>query len=218
MAQAPTERTRVHRHPERAVYDRDTIERILDEALICHVAWTAPDGRTRMLPTIQARVGDTLYLHGSRAARAWTAVSAGAEVCVVATIVDGLVLARSAFNHSMNYRSVVLYGTGREVTDPDELRAAAMAITRHVLPGRETEARMPTREEYAQTVMFAVPIAEASAKVRRGPPKDEADDLTLPVWAGVLPLILVGGVPEPAPDLPEGVRPPRYVEEPSRPV
>ena len=120
------------------------VERIVDEALICHVAWIDDEGRPRVLPTIQARVGDTLYLHGSRAARAWKAVAAGAEVCVVATIVDGLVLARSAFSHSMNYRSVVLYGRAREVTDPDELLVAARAITRHVLPGREDEARMPS--------------------------------------------------------------------------
>src|SRR5206468_7944428 len=122
--------------------------RILEQALICHVAWSDADGRSRVLPTIHARVGETLYLHGSRAARAWKAVAEGAEVCVVATIVDGLVLARSAFNHSMNYRSVVLFGAGREVTDPEELLVAAAAITRHVLPGRETEARMPTPEEF----------------------------------------------------------------------
>jgi nitroimidazol reductase NimA-like FMN-containing flavoprotein (pyridoxamine 5'-phosphate oxidase superfamily) len=217
MAEAPTERTRLHRHPERAAYDRATIERILDEALICHVAWVADDGRARVLPTIQARVADTLYLHGSRAARAWRAVAAGAEVCVVATIVDGLVLARSAFNHSMNYRSVVLYGTGREVTDPGELLTAAKAITRHVLPGREQEARMPTAEEFDQTIVFAIPIDEASAKVRTGPPKDEDADLDLQIWAGVLPLLVAGGDPESAPDLRGHLSPPRYVTDPRRP-
>src|SRR5436190_24119251 len=138
MPEAPTAPTQAHRLPERARYDRDTIDRILDEALICHVAW-ADGGRARVLPTIRARVGDTLYLHGSRAARAWRAVAGGAEVCVVATIVDALVLARSAFHHSMNYRSVVVYGHGREVTDADELVTAARAITYHVLPGREAE-------------------------------------------------------------------------------
>jgi len=217
MAEAPTERTRVHRHPERADYDRATIERILDEALICHVAWVGDDGRVRALPTIQARVADTLYLHGSRAARAWKAVAEGAEVCVVATIVDGLVLARSAFNHSMNYRSVVLFGAGREVTDPEELLVAAAAITRHVLPGRETEARMPTPEEFAQTIVFAVPIQEASAKVRTGPPKDEPDDLELPIWAGVLPLRTAAGLPEAAPDLAGHVQVPPYVTDRARP-
>src|SRR2546427_106917 len=131
MNEAREEHSRLRRGPERAVYDRATIEQILEEALICYVAWLGDDGRARVLPTIQARVGDTLYLHGSRAERAWKAVAEGAEVSVVTTIVDGLVLARSAFNHSMNYRSVVLYGTGREVTDPEELLVAAAAITRH---------------------------------------------------------------------------------------
>ena len=216
MQEAPTERARVHRLPERAAYDRDTIDAILDEALICHVAWTDGDGRARALPTIHARVGDTLYLHGSRAARAWRAVAAGAEVCVVATIVDALVLARSAFHHSMNYRSVVLYGHGREVTDADELVIAARAITRHVLPGREAEARMPTAEEFKQTVLFAIPIKEASAKVRTGPPKDHEDDLALPVWAGVLPLVTRPGEPEPSPDLLEGIDVPAYVTDARR--
>src|SRR6266566_10101621 len=148
MPDAPSERSRVHRLPERAAYDRGTIEAILDEALICHVAWTDGDGRARALPTIHARVGDTLYLHGSRAARAWRAVAGGAEVCVVATIVDALVLARSAFHHSMNYRSVVLYGHGREVTDADELVIAARAITHHVLPKQEAKTQIPTPEEF----------------------------------------------------------------------
>ena len=217
MAGAPTERARVRRHPERADYDRDMVERIVDEALICHVAWTDDEGRPRVLPTIQARVGDTLYLHGSRAARAWKAVAAGAEVCVVATIVDGLVLARSAFSHSMNYRSVVLYGRAREVTDPDELLVAARAITRHVLPGREDEARMPTADEFRQTILFAIPIDEASAKLRTGPPIDDEGDLAAPIWAGVLPLITVAGEPDPAPDLTGGIEAPAYVRSPERP-
>jgi nitroimidazol reductase NimA-like FMN-containing flavoprotein (pyridoxamine 5'-phosphate oxidase superfamily) len=217
MSDAPTVRTQVHRLPERARYDRPTIDRILDEALICHVAWTAEDGRARVLPTIQARVGDTLYLHGSRAARAWKAVAGGAEVCVAATIVDGLVLARSAFHHSMNYRSVVLYGRAREVTDAEELLAAARAITHHVLPGREDEARMPTPDEFKQTILFAIPIDEASAKVRTGPPKDDEPDLALPLWAGVLPLVTRPGTPEPSPDLPEGIAVPGYVADARRP-
>lgn len=193
------------------------VERIVDEALICHVAWIDDDGRPRVLPTIQARVGDTLYLHGSRAARAWKAVAAGAEVCVVATIVDALVLARSAFSHSMNYRSVVLYGRAREVTDPDELLVAARAITRHVLPGREDEARMPTADEFRQTILFAIPIDEASAKVRTGPPVDDEGDLAAPIWAGVLPLVTVAGKPEAAPDLTGGIEAPAYVRSPERP-
>jgi nitroimidazol reductase NimA-like FMN-containing flavoprotein (pyridoxamine 5'-phosphate oxidase superfamily) len=217
MPEAPTERARVHRLPERAAYDRGTIEAILDEALICHVAWTDGEGRSRALPTIHARVGDTLYLHGSRAARAWRAVAGGAEVCVVVTIVDALVLARSAFHHSMNYRSVVLYGHGREVTDAEELVTAARAITHHVLPGREAEARMPTPEEFKQTILFAIPIAEASAKVRTGPPKDDEADLNLPIWAGLLPLETSGRPPESSPDLLDGIDVPAYIANPRRP-
>src|SRR5436309_2883824 len=150
MGDAPTARTQVHRLPERASYDRATIEAILDEALICHVAWHDESGSPRALPTIHARIGETLYVHGSRAARAWRSLKDGAEVCVAATIVDGLVLARSAFHHSMNYRSVVVYGRAREVTDPDEQMAVARAITAHVAPGREDDARMPTDDEFRQ--------------------------------------------------------------------
>jgi uncharacterized protein len=217
MPEAPTARTQVHRLPERARYDRDTIDRILDEALICHVAWTDLEGRARVLPTIQARVDDTVYLHGSRGARAWKAVADGAEVCVAATIVDALVLARSAFHHSMNYRSAILYGRAREVTDPEELLIAARAITRHVLPGREDEARMPTSDEFRQTILFAIPIDEASAKVRTGPPKDDEEDLGLPLWAGILPLVTRPGAPEASPDLLEGIAVPGYVSDARRP-
>ncbi|MGH2678889.1 MAG: pyridoxamine 5'-phosphate oxidase family protein [Actinomycetota bacterium] len=202
---APSNRTQVHRHPERGDYDRSTIDQILDEALICHVAFNDGDGGPRCLPTIHARVGATIYLHGSTAARAWKALRAGAEVCIVATIVDGLVMARSAFNHSMNYRSVMVFGTAREVTDEGELHTAAAAITSHVAPGREDEVRMPTAAEYRQTLLLAVPIEEASAKVRSGPPKDDEADLELPIWAGVLPLVTTPGAPEPAPDLVGGL-------------
>jgi uncharacterized protein len=217
MSDAPTARTQVHRLSERARYDRETIGRILDEALICHVAWSDGDGGARVLPTIQARVADTLYLHGSRAARAWKAIAGGAEICVAVTIVDGLVLARSAFHHSMNYRSVVLYGRVREVTDPDELLDAARAITRHVVPGREDEARMPTPDEFKQTIVFAIRIDEASAKVRTGPPNDDQEDLSLPLWAGVLPLVTRPGIPEPSPDLLQGIDVPGYVSDARRP-
>jgi nitroimidazol reductase NimA-like FMN-containing flavoprotein (pyridoxamine 5'-phosphate oxidase superfamily) len=217
MTRAPTERTRVHRLPERADYAPDRIHRILDEALICHVAWVDPEGGPRVLPTIHARVGDTLYVHGSTASRAWKALRDGAEVAVVATIVDALVLARSAFHHSMNYRSVVVFGRARHVTDPDEMHAVARAITSHVAPGREDEARMPTDEEYRQTLMLALPITEASAKIRTGPPKDDEADLGLDVWAGLLPISLVPGQPEPAPDLKGGVSVPDYVTGYRRP-
>jgi uncharacterized protein len=202
---APTERTQVHRLPDRGAYDRETIDAILDEALICHVAFADGDGAPRCLPTIHARVDDTIYLHGSSGARAWKALRDGAEVCIAATIVDGLVLARSLFESSMNYRSVVVYGTARQVTDPEELHVAARAIASHVAPGREDEARMPTDKEYKQTLLLAVPIQEASAKVRTGPPKDFEEDKDLPVWAGVLPLVTSPGTPEPTPDLREGI-------------
>jgi nitroimidazol reductase NimA-like FMN-containing flavoprotein (pyridoxamine 5'-phosphate oxidase superfamily) len=202
---APTARTQVHRLPERGVYARETIDAILDEALICHVAFNDDGGAPRCLPTIHARVGDTIYLHGSRGARAWKALKAGAEVCIVATIVDGLVLARSLFESSMNYRSVVVFGTAREVTDLKELHVAARAIASHVAPGREDEARMPTDEEYKQTLLLAVPLEEASAKIRTGPPKDFEEDKDLPVWAGVLPLVTTPGTPQASPDLHEGI-------------
>jgi nitroimidazol reductase NimA-like FMN-containing flavoprotein (pyridoxamine 5'-phosphate oxidase superfamily) len=214
---APSERTRIHRHPERGAYDRATVHRILDDALICHVAWVE-DGRPRLLPTIQARIGDILYLHGSRGARAWKAVAAGTEVCVEATVVDELVLARTSPAHSMNYRSVVLYGRGREVTDPEELRLASRAITAHVLPGREDDAAEPIAKDYRKTIIFAVGIDEASAKVRTGPPVDDPENMGLNVWAGVLPLRTVAGDPLAAPDLGERIAEPDYLRSYERPA
>ncbi len=217
MATSPSERTQVHRHPERADYERATIDAVLDEALACTVSWVDPDGRVRALPTIQARIGDTLYLHGSRAARAWKAVATGAEVCVVATVIDELVLARTSPNHSMNYRSAVVYGQAREVTDPDELYAVAKAITRHVLPGREADAAEPGEQDWRETLIVAMPIVEASAKVRTGPPLDEPGDLDLDVWAGTLALRTVAGTATPAPDLKPGIEAPGYLDEFRRP-
>lgn len=217
MAEAPSPRTQIHRHPERGVYDRERIDVILDEALICHVAWVDPDGGPRVLPTIHARVNDTLYVHGSRAGRPWKTLRSGAEICVAATIIDGLVLARSAFNHSMNYRSAVVFGRAREVTDPDEMLEVARAITRHVMPGRELEARMPTEAEFKETLLLGVPLDEASAKVRTGPPIDTEQDLDLPVWAGVLPISSHHGVPQPAPDLIPGIPVPEHVTHYRRP-
>jgi nitroimidazol reductase NimA-like FMN-containing flavoprotein (pyridoxamine 5'-phosphate oxidase superfamily) len=211
MSQAPTERTTIHRHPERGDFDRATIARTLDDALICTVAWVDDEGRPRALPTIQARVDDTLYLHGSRAARAWKAIAAGTEVCVTATVVDELVLARTSPHHSMNYRSVVLYGHAREVTDEAERYAAAKAITRHVLPGREDDAVEPGDRDWRETLIVAMPIEEASAKVRTGPPTDDEDRLDLDVWAGTLPLRTVVGSPTDAPDLKGGLARPAYL-------
>ncbi len=210
----PTERTRVRRLPERGAYDRPTIDAILDEALICHLGWVTDEGTPRVIPTIHARVGDTLYVHGSAASSTLRALRDGREVCLTATILDGLVLARSTFHSSMNYRSVMVYGRPRVVADRDEQLLASRAIADHVLPGRGDEARPPTDRELAQTLILALAISEASAKIRTGPPKDDGADLDLPVWAGVIPLRTVAGEPEPSPDLPPGLAPPRF----SRPV
>jgi uncharacterized protein len=217
MSDAPSERTRVHRLAKRASYDAADIHAILDEGLICHVAWTDEDGGPRMLPSIHARVGDTLYLHGSRAGRPWKHLASGAEVAVAVTVVDGLVLARSAFNHSMNYRSVVIFGAAREVTDPEELHVASRAITRHIAPGREDDTRMPTEDEYRQTLLLAVPIDEASAKIRTGPPGDN-EEAGAPYWAGVVPLSLQAGAPIPAPDMPTPIPTPGYATHWRRPA
>jgi len=213
----PTDRTRVRRHPERGEYDRETVRRILDEALIVHVAWVEDDGSPRLIPTLHARVGDTLYVHGSRASQTMRALHAGAEVCVAATIVDGLVFARSLFHHSMNYRSVVVYGRAREVTDREEFDAMARALADHVAPGRGAEARLPTADEFRQTLILAVPIEEASAKVREGPAVDDETDLGLPVWAGVLPLGLAIGTPEPDAALADDIPTPDYITDYRRP-
>ena len=207
VSEGPTSRTTVKRHPERGAYDRDTIHQILDEALYCHVA-TVVDGSPRIIPTIHARAGDTLYIHGSTASRTLRALREGAEVCVSVTLLDGLVLARSAFNHSMNYRSVVVYGTAREVTDPDEKWDAQRALVEHVVPGRAEQVRMPDEQELKQTSIFAVSLSEASAKVRTGPPKDREDDYELPVWAGELPFRLQPEGPVPDPQLYAGAQPP----------
>lgn len=217
MPDPASDRTRIHRHPERGDHDLATVHRILDEALTCTVAWVDPEGGPRALPTIQARIDDTLYLHGSRAARAWKAVAAGAEVCVVAMVIDELVLARTSPHHSMNYRSAVVYGRAREVTDPDELVAAARAITHHVLPGRENDAAEPREKDWRETLILAMPIDEASAKVRTGPPNDDEADLGLDVWAGTLPLHTVVGEPTPAPDLREDIAAPDYLKGYRRP-
>jgi nitroimidazol reductase NimA-like FMN-containing flavoprotein (pyridoxamine 5'-phosphate oxidase superfamily) len=206
---APSDRTKVHRHPERADYGRTTVEAILDEALICHVAWV-DGGEPRMIPTIHVRAGDTLYLHGSSKNRTLAALSEGAEVCVCATIVDGIVLARSAFKSSMNYRSAIVFGHARVVDAVEELELVARALTEHVALGRSADARMPTDEEFRQTSIVAVALNESSAKVRTGPPKDEGADLGLPIWAGVVPISLAGGEPEPDEWVPEGIEAPAY--------
>jgi uncharacterized protein len=211
-AAPPSERTRVRRLPERGVYDRDTIDAILDEALICHLAYVQ-DGEPRVIPTIHARVDDTLYVHGSNASRTLRSTKGGAPVAAEVTLLDGLVLARSAFHHSMNYRSVVVYGRAREVIDPTEKFEAQRALVEHVVRGRADDARLPNERELNQTTILAISLEEASAKVRTGPPKDEEEDLELPVWAGVLPLTTVPGEPEPDPLLPSEIDPPAYVRD-----
>jgi nitroimidazol reductase NimA-like FMN-containing flavoprotein (pyridoxamine 5'-phosphate oxidase superfamily) len=210
MDEPVTPRTTVRRHPERGAYDRATIDAILDEALYCHVA-TLVEGSPRIIPTIHARSGDVLYVHGSTASRTLRALRDGAEVCVAVTLLDGLVLARSAFNHSMNYRSVMVYGTTREVTDPGEKWEAQAALVDHVVHGRAGHVRMPDEQELKQTSIFAVSLAEASAKVRTGPPKDRDEDYGLPVWAGELPLRLEPQDPIADPRLDAGLPPPANV-------
>ena len=208
-----SERTRVHRHPERGAYDRATIDAILDEALICHLAWVTSEGEPRVIPTIHVRVGDTLYVHGSQASRTLRAIRSGANVCIETTIIDGLVLARSTPKHSMNYRSVIVFGAPREVTDREEMHVAQHALAEHVVHGRGADARPPNDMEYKETAIFALPLDEASAKIRTGPPLDPDEDLALDVWAGVLPIHVAAGDPEPAPDLKPGIGPPSYVTD-----
>lgn len=184
---AKTRKNTIKRLPKRGHYDRETIYRILDEALICHVGFVE-GGQPCVIPINFARMGDTIVLHGAKASRLLKHIEAGHPVCVEATIVDGLVLARSVFHHSLNYRSVVLFGTGRPVEDEQEKLAALAAVTEHLIPGRWKEARLPNRKELNATSVVSIAIEEASAKVRMGPPVDEEEDYRLPVWAGVLPL------------------------------
>ena len=209
MAAGASKRTTVRRHPERGDYDRDTIHPILDEALYCHVGFVH-DGQPFVMPTIHARAGETLYLHGSPASRMLRELERGVDVCVTVTLLDGVVLARSVYNSSMNYRSVVVVGRARLVEERDEKLAALDAIVDHVAPGRAADARMPTEKELAGTKVLAVPLAEASAKVRNGPPDDFEHDLELPIWAGVVPVRLSAGAPETAPDLRMPVAVPGY--------
>lgn len=210
MGEQPTERTKVRRHPERGAYDRAAIDAILDEALICHLGFVV-DGQPYVIPTIHARAGDRVYVHGAAASRMLGALSDGIPACLTVTLLDGLVLARCVFSHSMNYRSVVLLGAATEITADDEKRAALEAIVEHVMPGRWRDARHPTDTELRSTRVLEMPIIEASAKIRTGPPKDVEDDLALPVWAGVVPLDLRVGAPVPDPRLRAGTPVPGYV-------
>jgi uncharacterized protein len=205
-----TQRTRVRRQPKRGRHDRATIDAILDEALVAHVAFVH-DGRPAVIPTLLARVGDEVYLHGSSASRAVRALHAGAEACLEVTHVDGIVLARSAFHHSINYRSAVLYGTLRAVEDPEERSRALEAFTEKLIPGRWAHVRRPSRKELKATAVLALPIAEGSAKIRSGPPGDDEEDYALDAWAGVVPIHTVVGAPEPDPLLRAGIEVPEHV-------
>lgn len=193
---AVTGRTAVRRLPKRGSYDRETIHAILDEALICHVGFVVDDAPV-VIPTIHWREGETLYVHGSAASRMLRNLRDGVDVCVTVTLLDGLVLARSTFHHSMNYRSVVVFGTAREVSDRDEKLRALEALVEHVVRGRSAEARPPNEVELKATMVLALPIEEASAKIRSGGPVDDEEDYTLPLWAGVLPAKLTFGSPIP---------------------
>lgn len=216
-AGAPTSRTRVRRLPELGVYERDRVHAILDEALYCHLAWVGPDGDPRVIPTIHARIGDTLYVHGSSASSTLRAIKHGLPVAVAVTIVDGIRFARSMFEHSINYRTVIVYGTVEEVTDRDELATIFDVIADHVAPGRSRDARRPTDGELRQTTFVKVSLDECSAKVSEGFPEEPDDDLALDVWAGILPLRTVPGEPIPDPLLREGTETPGYVTGWKRP-
>jgi len=193
---APTERTRVIREPQRAVYDRASINAILDEAFFCHVGFSA-EGQTYVIPTMFARVNDSIYFHGSAASRMLRNLSNGLSVCITVTLADGLVLARSVFNHSMNYRSVVALGTAQLIDDSTEKLTALHAFTEKILPGRWNDARQPNEKELKATSILKLPLTEVSAKLRTGPVEDDADDYALKVWAGIVPLRLVADAPIP---------------------
>jgi uncharacterized protein len=213
--QAPTARTRVVREPHRGVYDRTAAYQILDEGFICHVGFVL-DGQPFVIPTAYGRVGDNLYIHGSAASRMLRNLDKGISVCVTVTLLEGLVLARSIFNHSMNYRSVVVLGTAMAVTQPEEKLEALKSLSEHILPGRWAESRQPNEKELKATLVMRLPIEEFSAKVRQGPPIDDEEDYSFPTWAGVIPLEMVPGAPENDPRLDPKTPVPAYVRAYSR--
>ncbi len=210
-----TQRTQIKRLPQRGNYDRPLIHQILDEGLICQVGFVV-EGQPFVIPTAYGRVDDCLYLHGSPASRMLRTLKQGVEVCVTVTLLDGLVLARSAFHHSMNYRSVVVFGRAEVVEDAAEKIAALKAFTEHVIPGRWSELRPATQQEIAGTLVLSLPLNEASAKVRTGPPKDDEADYELPIWAGELPLRLAPLAPVADPRLSVNVDVPSSVQHYSR--
>jgi nitroimidazol reductase NimA-like FMN-containing flavoprotein (pyridoxamine 5'-phosphate oxidase superfamily) len=209
-AYEPTERTRVRRKPGRGSYERDLVDQILDEALICHLGFVE-GGQPYVIPTIHARVGSTLYLHGSPASRTLRTLADGVDCCVTATLVDGVVLARSARQHSLNYRSTMVFGIARQVQDCAEKAKALEAVVEHIAPGRAAEARAPSEDELDSTEILSLELNEVSAKVRDGGPVDKRDDLDLPVWAGQLPLSVVALEPVADPQLAPDVDLPDYL-------
>ena len=207
----PSDRARIRRMPQRADYDRATIEAILDAGFVGHVAFVAEDSPA-LVPMIYARVGEEVILHGSAASRALRALLRGAPFCFSVTHVDGLVLARSAFHHSANFRSVVLHGRARAIVEPDEKHAILKALVERVIPGRPADVRGPSAKELTATAVVALPLDEAAAKVRVGGPEDEVEDLELPAWAGVVPLGLRASPPIPSDDLRSGIVRPAYLD------
>jgi nitroimidazol reductase NimA-like FMN-containing flavoprotein (pyridoxamine 5'-phosphate oxidase superfamily) len=216
-ALAPTGRTTLKRLPKRGTYDCAAMHRILDEGLVCHVGFAGADGAPVVIPTAYGRDGDTLLLHGSAAGRMLQTVGGGVDVCVTVTLIDGLVLARSAFHHSVNYRSVVIFGRAQVVESVDGKRAALRAITEHIVPGRWSHVREPYEKELKGTLVLALPLDEASVKTRSGPPIDDEEDYALAVWAGELPLRTVPQAPVDDARLVPGIEPPQYVRAYRRP-
>ncbi|HIK03560.1 MAG TPA: pyridoxamine 5'-phosphate oxidase family protein [Trichormus sp. M33_DOE_039] len=214
--QAPSPRTTVKRVPQRAKYESDVIYQILDEGLVCHVGFVA-QGQPVVIPTAYGRVEDTLYIHGSPASRMLKTLQQGLDVCVTVTLIDGLILARSAFHHSMNYRSVVVFGKATLVEDAEQKLAALKAFTEHVISGRWPEVRSPSPKELTGTVVLSLPLAEASAKVRTGGPLDDEADYQIPVWAGEIPLKLTAATPINDSRLDSGIEIPTYVSQYTRP-
>jgi nitroimidazol reductase NimA-like FMN-containing flavoprotein (pyridoxamine 5'-phosphate oxidase superfamily) len=207
----PTARTRITRESQLGVYDREIAYRILDEAFICHVGFSL-DGQTYVIPTSYGRSGNHLYIHGSAASRMLKRMKEGVPVCLTVTLLDGLVLARSVFNHSMNYRSVVILGNATAIEDPEEKNAALRLLSEHILPGRWDDARQPNERELKATLVLKLPIDDFSAKVRTGHPIDDNDDYSFPTWAGVIPLEMVARDPVPDPKLEPAREIPNYAE------
>jgi hypothetical protein len=207
---SPTSRTRVNRLPKRGDYSQKTIYAILDAGFLCHVGFVV-DGQPYVIPTGYGRVGDTLYLHGSAASRMLRTLAGGIDVCVTVTLLDGIVLARSAFHHSMNYRSVVILGKASAIEGDEEKKAALQTISEQIIRGRWADVRKPTAQELKATAVLKLPIEEASAKIRTGPPLDEEEDYTLDVWAGVFPISMHVGEPIPDPRLAADMKTPEYL-------